>query len=69
MATMPINGKKHLKIFSFRIDRLMLLALSIQHQTLGYYHVCSNDDPRLTFDLFTQMSTLVVPYAFVWENA
>ena len=35
----------------------MLLKLSIRHRAL----VCSNDDSRLTFDLFTQMSTLV-PY-------
>ena len=27
-----------------------------------------NDDPRLTFDLFTQKSTWV-PHGFVWENA
>ena len=35
---------------------------------LAYYHVCSNDDPRLTFDLFAQRSTLVL-YAFVWGKA
>ena len=29
----------------------MLLKCCIQHQTLEYYQVCLNDDPRLTFDL------------------
>ena len=32
------------------------------------YQVCSNDDPRLIFELFTQMLKLV-PYAFVLEKA
>ena len=45
----------------------MSLKLGIQHRALEYYQVCSNDDPRLTFDLFTQRSTLV-PHAFVWEK-
>ena len=31
------------------------------------YQIPSNDDPRFTFDLFTQTSILF-PYAFVWEN-
>ena len=46
----------------------MLLQLGIQHQALIYYQVCSNDDPSLTFDPFTQRSTLVT-YTFVWEKA
>ena len=32
------------------------------------YQIPSNDDPRLTFDLFMQGLALVL-YAFVWENA
>ena len=46
----------------------MSLKLGIQHRSLEYYPVCSNDDPMLTFDLFRQRFTLV-PYAFVMENA
>ena len=40
----------------------------MQHWVLEYYQIPSNDDPRLTFDLFTHRSTLV-HYACVWENA
>ena len=47
---------------------LMSFKLGIQHWALEYYQVHSNDDPRLTFDLFTKRSTLV-SYAFEWENA
>ena len=45
----------------------MLLKLGIQHRALECYQVCSNDDPWLTFDLFTARSELVA-YAFVWEK-
>ena len=34
---------------------------------LEYYHICSNDDPKLTLSYFTTRSNLV-PYAFVWEK-
>ena len=37
----------------------------IASDTLRVYQICSNDDPRLTFDLFTTRSNLC-PYAFVW---
>ena len=40
----------------------------IQLQALKFYQVCSNDDPRLTFDLFIQRSTLV-SCTFVFKNA
>ena len=46
----------------------MILKLGMLQRVLKYYKIPSNDDPRLTFDLFKQRSTLV-PYAFVWENA
>ena len=59
---------KTIKNFYFGTDWPLLLKLGIQHQALNYYQVHSNDDPRLTFDLFTQRSTLV-PYTFVWEKA
>ena len=59
---------KPLKCFFFRIKWPRSVKHGVQHWTLKYYEVCSSDDPRLTFDLFTQMSTLI-PYAFVLENA
>ena len=45
----------------------MTLKLSMQHQVLEYYQICSNDDPGLTLTYFTAWSNLV-PYAFVWEK-
>ena len=45
----------------------MTLKLGMQHRMLGYYQVCSNDDPVLTLTYFTARSNLV-PYAFVWEK-
>ena len=45
----------------------MTLKLGIQHWVLGYYQVCSNDAPGLTFTYFTARSKLV-PYAFEWEK-
>ena len=33
-----------------------------------YYQIPSNDDSRLTFDLFTERSDLL-PYAFIREKA
>ena len=50
---------KTFKIVFFRTKWPRSLKLSIQHQTLEYYQVCSNDDTRLTFDLFMQRLTLV----------
>ena len=52
MAVMPIYVKTSLKIFFFGIDWPVMLNLSKQNWPLGYYQVCPNDDPRLTFDLF-----------------
>ena len=43
------------------------LKLGMPHRVLGYYQVCSNDDPGLTLTYFTARSTLV-PYAFGWEK-
>ena len=45
----------------------MILNLSMHHQVLEYYQVCSNDDPGLTLTYFTARSNLV-PDAFVWEK-
>ena len=36
----------------------MALELSMQHQVLEFYQVCSNDDP----------GSDLVPYAFVYEK-
>ena len=68
MATMPIYGKKPLKIFFSRTKQLMILKLDMQYWVLEYYSFFSNDNTMLTFDLFMQNSTLV-PEAFVWHNA
>ena len=68
MAAKPIYGKKALKVFFFRTEWPRSLKLGKQHWALEYYQVCSNDDPRLTFDPFTQRSTLV-PCAFVSRKA
>ena len=51
------------KIFS-ETSRPMTFELGIQHQWLGPYKVCSNDDPGLTLTYFTAKSALL-PYAFV----
>ena len=45
----------------------MTLKLGVQHRVLGYYQVCSNDDPEMTLTYFTARSNLV-PYAFIWEK-
>ena len=46
----------------------MTLKAGMQHLVLGYYQVCSNDDPGLTLAYFIAKSNLV-PYAFVWEKS
>ena len=67
MATMPIYGKKNLKIIFSGTIRPMTLTLVMQHWVLEYYQVCSNDDPELNLTYFTARSNLV-SYAFVWEK-
>ena len=64
MATLPIYGKKSLKILFIATEMSMTLKVAMLHQVLEYYHVCSND-PGLTLTYFTARSNLV-PYAFVW---
>ena len=39
----------------------------MQHRVLEYYHVCSNNNHRLTLTYFMARSNLV-PYVFVWEK-
>ena len=66
MAALPIYGKNLKKIFFFSgTKRPMTLKVVMQHQTLEYYQVCSNDDPQLTLTYFTARSNLV-SCAFVW---
>ena len=65
MAAMPIYGKNLKKSSSLEPKKPMTLKLGIQHQVLGYYQVCSNDDPGLTLIYYTARSNLD-PYAFVW---
>ena len=64
MATLPIYGKKHLKIFFSRTKKASRLNLVTEHWGLSVLQVCSNDDPRMTFELFTARSNLPL-HAFV----
>ena len=52
MAAMPVYGKT-LKIFFSRTKKGLGLNLGINYRGLKVYQVCSNDDRKLTFDLFT----------------
>ena len=63
IETNEVTVKTYKIVFS-RTEQPMVLKLSMQHLVLKYYQIPSNDGPRLTFDLFTQMS-ISVPYAFV----
>ena len=65
MAATPIYGKTRLKILSSRTKKALRLNLGIQHRELKVYQVHSNDDPRLTFDIFMTRSNLR-PHTFVW---
>ena len=47
-------------IFS-KTKKALWLNLFIQHQGLYVYHICSNDNPRLTFDILRV-------YTFVWRK-
>ena len=64
MAAMAIYGEKHLKLYS-RTKKASRLNLVTEHWGLKVIQVCSNDDPRLVFDLCTALSDLLL-YAFVW---
>ena len=65
MAVMSIYGKNFLKIYFSRTKKASRLIIGIQHHGLKVYQVCSNVDPRLTFDLFSARSNLR-PHAVVW---
>ena len=66
VAAMPIYGKnlKNLLLWNQTADDLKSWYAA---WVLEYYHVYSNDDPRLTLTYFTARSNLV-PYAFVWDK-
>ena len=66
MAAMPIYGKKTLKIFISKTKKASRLNLVTEHWGLEFIQVCSNDDPRLTFDLFLRQGKKLRPYEFVW---
>ena len=63
MGAMSIYGKILKTVFS-RPEQRVILKLGKKHWVLEYYQFPSNDDPRLTFGISTQMSFLL-PYAFV----
>ena len=67
MADMPLCGEKHLTIFFSRTKKASRLNLVIEHWGLKVIQICSNDDPRLTFELFTAQSNLRLN-AFLWGN-
>ena len=43
------------------------MGLCMYHWLCGAYHVCLNDDPRLTVTYLTSRSNLY-PIAFQWEQ-
>ena len=58
---------KTLKNLLLRNHMPMTWKLGMQHRVHEYYHVCSNNNHRLTLTYFMARSNLV-PYAFVWEK-
>ena len=68
IATMPIDGKKLLKIFFSETSRPITFELGTKHWGPGPYKVCSNNDPGLTLTYFMARSTLL-SNALVLENA
>ena len=50
---MPIYSKNPFKLFFLATSRPITFELGIQHQGLGPYKVCSNDDPGLTLSDLT----------------
>ena len=65
MATMPIYGKKTLKIFSYITNSPMITRLGMEHYELKLYTVYKNDDPELTLTYFTTMSNFAKLVFFV----
>ena len=68
MAAMSIYGKSNFKRnLVLRNEMADIIGTWYTDWALKSYLVCSKDDPRLTFDVWIQMSTFV-PYTFVCEN-
>ena len=67
MATMPIYGKTHSKIFFSGTGKPISTKLGMKHPGLQPVIVCSNDDHGVTLAYFTARSNLVT-YAFLWEK-
>ena len=65
MAVIPRYGQKLLKVFFSRTKKASRLNLGIKYLGLKVCQVCSNYDPRLTFDFLMARSNLH-PYVFVW---
>ena len=66
MAAMPVYNNKNnktIKIFFSRTKKALRLNLGTVYSIKD--QVCSNDDPRMTFDLLTARSNLH-PHTFVW---
>ena len=68
MATMPIYGRKHFKIFFSRTKKALGLNLGVQHWGLKVYEVYSFDGRKLTFDLSYGKVKLVHPLHLYGKN-
>ena len=68
VAATPIYGKKTLNIFFAETGRPITYELGLRPQRLGLYNGCSNNDLRWTLIYFTA-SSILLPNAFIWENA
>ena len=65
MAAMAIISKKHIRIFSSRTRRPMILKLGMKHQAVELYKVYINHDPWMTLTYFMIRSTYLA-HAFEW---
>ena len=59
---MPIYGNKNQKIFS-QTKKASGLNIVIKHPGLKFHQVLSNDDPRMTTDLFYYKVKFADPYS------
>ena len=63
-----VKKKKRLKIFFSRMEKASWLNLGIRHLAFRVYQVCSNDDPRLTFDCLKRQGQIYIPMHLYGEN-
>ena len=66
MTAMPIYGKKPLKNLLLKNQKADDLGTWYVAFGCGAYQVCSNDDPRLTFNYLTSRSNFHTN-AFKWD--